>query len=71
MANTQYQLADNAAEIYEKYAVPVGPLPSGTAMLDHLSFTRSDRVLDAACGTGIVVRLFDDKKRDVSHISCR
>jgi len=55
--NTSYQLEGNAAELYEKYTVPTGAGPAAERLLEHVTLKPTDRVLDAACGTGIVARL--------------
>jgi ubiquinone/menaquinone biosynthesis C-methylase UbiE len=53
----QFQLAGNAAERYERWAVPfvVGPWVPG--LLDLADLRRGERVLDIATGTGVVARL--------------
>jgi len=57
VANTSYQLEGNAAELYEKYTVPTGSVPAAEQLLQHVKLKSSDRVMDAACGTGIVARM--------------
>lgn len=66
MANTQFQLEGNAAALYEKYTVPTGARPSAEGMLDSVTLNDADRVLDAACGTGIVARLMAQGSVNVS-----
>lgn len=56
-ANTSYQLEGNAAELYEKHTMPSGTRPAAERLLEHVTLKPTDRVLDAACGTGIVARL--------------
>jgi SAM-dependent methyltransferase len=53
----QYQLQGNAAERYERWAVPfvVGPWVPG--LLDLADLRPGKRVLDIATGTGVVARL--------------
>lgn len=53
----QYQLSGNAAELYERYAVRhfMGPWAPGLVALAALQ--PGERVLDLACGTGLVARL--------------
>jgi trans-aconitate methyltransferase len=57
MANTAYQLSGSAADLYEKFTVPTGAGPAARQLLSHVSLSEKDRILDAACGTGIVTRL--------------
>lgn len=47
----------NAAENYEKYFVPAIGKPLASSVLDRASLQPGERVLDIACGTGIVSRL--------------
>jgi ubiquinone/menaquinone biosynthesis C-methylase UbiE len=46
----------NPAEIYESYFVPAMFLPWATILLGHAIPRSGERVLDVACGTGIVAR---------------
>lgn len=57
MANSQFQLSGNAAERYEQSTVPTMAGPVARAMLANIDLTGARRILDAACGTGVVVRL--------------
>lgn len=46
----------NPAEMYENYFVPAMFLPWATILLGHAAPQSGERVLDVACGTGIVAR---------------
>lgn len=46
----------NPAETYEREMVPVLFEPWAAALLDHARLTGGERILDIACGTGIVAR---------------
>ena len=56
MAKDAFQLQGNAAKIYEEQKIPAvfGPLVAET--LKHIKISADDRVLDIACGTGVVAR---------------
>lgn len=47
---------ENPAETYERYFVPAMFLPWTTILLRHAAPRSRERVLDVACGTGIVAR---------------
>ena len=57
MSTHTFQLAGNAAEVYEAQKVPAifGPLAELT--VDRAHPHTDDRVLDIACGTGIILRV--------------
>jgi ubiquinone/menaquinone biosynthesis C-methylase UbiE len=56
MARDTFQLTGNAAAIYEEQKVPAIFRPLAQATLDAIALRPNERVLDAACGTGIVGR---------------
>ena len=52
-----FQVSGNAAELYERYAVPYVLGPWAPGLVELAALQRGDRVLDLACGTGVVARL--------------
>ncbi len=54
---SQWQVAANAPENYERFLVPSIFGPWATDLVSLGAPKQGERVLDAACGTGIVARL--------------
>jgi len=50
------QPAPNPAQVYEQYFVPAMFVPWATILLRHAALEPGERVLDVACGTGVVAR---------------
>ena len=51
-----YQVSGNAAQRYEQYATPYYMAPWVPELLDRAKLRQGERVLDLACGTGVVAR---------------
>lgn len=56
MTKEQWQVAGDASEIYEKYLVPAYFLEWAQLLINSTTLKQGSRVLDVACGTGIVAR---------------
>ena len=52
-----YQVSGNAAELYERYAVRYMMGPWAPELVELAALQQEERVLDLACGTGLVARL--------------
>jgi ubiquinone/menaquinone biosynthesis C-methylase UbiE len=68
MAETRYQLEGNAPQLYERETVHTLGRPLAELMLTHVALHAGDRVLDAACGTGIVTRVAAQRCRTLASI---
>src|SRR6185436_17387650 len=52
-----YQVSRNAADLYEQYAVPYMMGPWAPELIEVAALRSGERVLDLACGTGLLARL--------------
>jgi ubiquinone/menaquinone biosynthesis C-methylase UbiE len=57
MSQTTEPRVENAAEQYERYWVPVVHGPFAADLVERIRPRPGERVLDVACGTGIVARI--------------
>jgi 2-polyprenyl-3-methyl-5-hydroxy-6-metoxy-1,4-benzoquinol methylase len=53
----QWQVGGSAPEVYERDLVPAVFGPSARLVVDFADLQPGDRVLDVACGTGVVTRV--------------
>ncbi len=68
MANTRFQLEGSGPELFERETVPLSARPMAERMFDHVSLHAGDRILDAACGTGIVTRVAVERFANLASI---
>ncbi|MDQ3853105.1 MAG: methyltransferase domain-containing protein [Thermoproteota archaeon] len=52
----QWQIEESSAESYERYLVPLFFAPGAQYLIELAALREGERVLDLACGTGIVAR---------------
>jgi ubiquinone/menaquinone biosynthesis C-methylase UbiE len=52
----RFEVSRSAAEAYERNNVSMFFAPWAKVLVEHAPLTPGDRVLDTACGTGIVAR---------------
>lgn len=62
-------LAENTAEAYERYLVPLLFAPGAQFLIELAALGSEDRVLDVACGTGIVARTAASNGRNSSKVA--
>jgi ubiquinone/menaquinone biosynthesis C-methylase UbiE len=57
----QWQLDGSAAELYQRHLVPAVTAMWAADLVDRAALAPGQRVLDVACGTGVVARLAADR----------
>ena len=64
-----FQVSGGAAERYERYAVQyfIGPWAPG--LVASAALGRAERVLDLACGTGVMARIAASKVGEAGHVT--
>lgn len=53
----KWQLVGSAPELYQRYLVPAVTLPWAEDLVGRVGLASGNRVLDVACGTGVVAQL--------------
>ena len=62
----QWQVTGSAAENYEQYLVPSIFSPWAADLIDVVAPKQGERLLDVACGTGILARLIAERAADIA-----
>jgi SAM-dependent methyltransferase len=65
----QWQLSGNAAELYERYVVPYILGPWAPGLVERVALQPGERVLDVACGTGVVARHAAQQVGSAGHVT--
>jgi ubiquinone/menaquinone biosynthesis C-methylase UbiE len=60
----QWQLQGSAPELYQQYLVPIITAVWAADLVQRAAPRPNDRILDLACGTGVVARLAAERLRD-------
>ncbi len=64
----RYQLSGNAAQTYERDLVAIFNRPLTEIVFEHVTLHEGERVLDTACGTGIVTRVALERFKGIKTI---
>ena len=64
-----FQLKGSGPEAYERYMVPIHCLTRAEDLLDRINLRARERVLDVACGTGVVSRYAASRVGFLGHVT--
>ncbi len=69
MTTDGWQLEGASPELYQRYLVPAVTLPWAIDLVDRVGIRPGDRVLDVACGTGVVARVAAERAGDSGRVA--
>jgi ubiquinone/menaquinone biosynthesis C-methylase UbiE len=67
-AQEEWQLPGEAPVLYQRFLVPAMTAMWAADLIDSAALERSDRVLDLACGTGVVARIAAERVGDQGRV---
>lgn len=68
MSSSTFQLSKLAAQSYEGQKVKAIFRPMAEATVEKMELTENDKILDVACGTGIIARVIGERIPSVSRL---